>query len=296
LNITSHHPHAWLLKTASLASVAVAGVLILAKTFAWWYTQSLSLQASLVDSLLDILASLVNLFVIRQALKPADEDHRFGHGKAEALGSLAQTTFIMGSALWLMFDVLHRIAHPQQIEAPQVGIIVMILSIVLTGALILFQRYVIRLTDSMAIKADSLHYQTDLYTNAGVLISLFLASSLHLSWIDVAVAGFIIIYIIITSVQIGLKALDVLMDRELSDETRERIMEIAKKHSLVLDVHELRTRTSGTHLFIQLHLDMSENLSLKDAHNAGDEVSEMIQGEFPNADIIVHHDPRPDNP
>ncbi len=294
--MSNHHSHVWLLKTASLASVVVAGILIFAKIIAWWSTESLSLQASLVDSLLDILASLINLFVIRQALKPADEDHRFGHGKAEALGSLAQTAFIMGSALWLMLDVFHRLVHPQAIAAPQVGVIVMVIAIGLTSILIGYQRYVIRMTGSMAINADSLHYQTDLYTNVGVLISLFLSSQFQWLWIDVVVAVIIIFYIIITSVKIGLKALDVLMDRELSDETRQRIMNVAKSHPLVLDVHDLRTRTSGTHLFIQMHLDMSENLSLKEAHQAGDAVSAMIQKELPNADIIIHHDPRPSNP
>lgn len=289
----THHKHAWLLKTASLASVVVAAILILAKAIAWRYTDSLSLQASLVDSLLDILASIINLFVIHQALKPADEDHRFGHGKAEALGSLAQTTFIMGSALWLMFDMAQRLVHPQPIATPQLGVIVMVIAILLTGALVVFQRYVIRKTGSIAITADSLHYQTDLYTNVGVLFSLYLTSYLQLPWIDVVVAGLIIAYIIVTSIRIGLKALDVLMDRELSDETRQKIMDVARQHPMVLDVHDLRTRTSGTHLFIQMHLDMAENLSLREAHTAGDAVSAHIQKEFPNADIIIHHDPRP---
>lgn len=291
--MTLHYSHAQLLKIASLASVGVAGVLIFAKTIAWYYTESLSLQASLVDSFLDILASLMNLFVIRQALKPADEDHRFGHGKAEALGGLAQTTFIMGSALWLLFEMGHRLIHPQPLATPHVGVIVMILAIGLTSGLILFQRHVIRLTGSMAISADSLHYQTDLYTNMGVLISLFLTNYFQVLWIDIVVAGVIIAYIIVTSIQIGLKALDVLMDRELSDETRQKIMDIARQHPMVLGVHDLRTRTSGTQLFIQMHLDMAENIPLKDAHTAGDAVSAKIQDEFPNADIIIHHDPRP---
>jgi ferrous-iron efflux pump FieF len=290
--MTPLHSHAFLLKTVSFASVIVAGILILGKTIAWWYTESLSLQASLVDSLLDILASLINLFVIHQALKPADEDHRFGHGKAEALGSLGQATFIMGSALWLMLDVFHRLIHPQQVTQPELGVVVMAIAIVLTSGLILFQRYVISKTQSIAISADSLHYQTDLYTNIGVLISLFLSSKFHMPWIDILVAVIIIAYICVTSIQIGLKALDVLMDKELPDSVRQTIMKIATNHPMVLGIHDLRTRSSGSQWFVQMHLDLAGSLSLWEAHKIGDEVSDYIHQEFPNADIIIHHDPR----
>jgi ferrous-iron efflux pump FieF len=287
--------YASLLKIASTASVLVAFCLIIAKAIAWIYTDSLSLQASLVDSLLDIIASIINFFVIRQALKPADEDHRFGHGKAEALGSLAQTTFILGSALWLLFDVCHRVVHPQPIHAPEWGIVVMIFATILTSGLVLFQRYVVRLTGSVAIAADSLHYQTDLYTNLGVLISLLLVRQLNMPWIDVVVALMIIIYIVITSIRIALQAFDVLMDRELPDAIRDQIFMIAEAHSKVLSVHDLRTRTSGAHLFIQMHLEMEGSLSLQEAHDAGFMVAEEIRRQFPNADIIIHHDPAPKN-
>lgn len=283
--------YASLLRLASVASVLVAFSLIIAKAVAWIYTDSLSLQASLVDSLLDIIASIINFFVIRQALKPADEDHRFGHGKAEALGSLAQTTFILGSALWLFFDVFHRVAHPQPIYAPEWGIMVMLFATILTTALVAFQKYVVRLTGSVAIAADSLHYQTDLYTNIGVLISLLLVRHLDMPWIDILVAVVIIVYIITTSIKIAWQALDVLMDRELPDTIRNQIFAIASDHPKVISVHDLRTRTSGTHLFIQMHLEMEGNLSLQEAHDAGFTVAEKIRQLFPNADIIIHHDP-----
>ncbi|MBX3486696.1 MAG: cation diffusion facilitator family transporter [Candidatus Paracaedibacteraceae bacterium] len=280
-----------LVKRASKAAIAAAGIMVGAKFYAWFATGSLSLQASLVDSMLDILASILNFIIIRQAIKPADDDHRFGHGKAEAIGGLVQTAFIAGSATWLMIDVAHRLLDPHPLENVGLGNVVMIASSVITIALILFQRYVVRQTGSLAIKADSIHYETDLLTNVGVLISLNLSAFFDWLWFDALVGAAIALYIFITSVKIALTAVDVLMDKELDDETRNNIGHIIKSHPHIIGFHDLRTRTSGYHYFIQFHLDLDKNLSLWRAHAIGDEIEQKIIQAYPKAEVIIHHDP-----
>jgi ferrous-iron efflux pump FieF len=285
--------HKMLMTLATYGAVGVAAILIGAKFFAWMQTDSLSLQASLIDSLLDIVASVINLFVVRHALKPADKEHRFGHGKAEALGGLGQSTFIAGSAVWLMIEAVHRLIHPHPLQEGFIGSIVMIFAITLTFGLVIFQRYVIKRTRSLAISADSLHYLSDLFANIGVLISLNLSIFLGWGHLDVLVGMGIAVYILYTSWEIGRRSLDVLMDRELADAAREQIMEIALQHPHIWGVHDLRTRSTGLQDFIQMHLDMDETLSLLEAHNIGNDVEAAIQREFPHAQIIIHQDPRP---
>lgn len=285
--------HKRLITTATYGAVGVASILIGAKFFAWLRTDSLSLQASLIDSLLDMLASLINLAVVKQALKPADAEHRFGHGKAEALGGLGQSAFIAGSALWLIIDAFHRFAHPHPLQESRTGSIVMVISIILTLGLVLYQRYVTRQTRSLAIAADSLHYLSDLYTNIGVLISLNVSALLGWSHLDSLVGAGIAGYILYTSWTIGRQSLDVLMDRELPSEARMQITKIALSHPHVWGIHDLRTRSAGTQEFIQMHLDMDEKLSLLEAHHIADKVEHALQEAFPHAEIIIHQDPIP---
>lgn len=289
----SFHNHKILVTTATYGAVGVAAILIAAKFFAWMRTDSLSLQASLVDSILDMLASLLNLLVVRQALKPADAEHRFGHGKAEALGALGQSGFIAGSAVWLLIDAVHRFINPHPLQAGLLGSTVMVVAIILTSLLVLYQRYVIRQTRSLAISADSLHYLGDLYTNIGVLVSLNISTLLGWPHLDTLVGTIIAGYILHTSWKIGHRALDVLMDRELSEESRKQIMEIALQHPYVWGVHDLRTRSAGLQDFIQMHLDMDEKLSLLEAHEVANEVELAVRRVFPHAEIIIHQDPRP---
>ena len=289
--ISSHNK--LLVTTATYAAVVVAAFLIIAKFFAWMRTDSLSLQASLIDSLLDMAASIINLLVVRQALKPADDEHRFGHGKAEALGGLGQSAFIAGSAVWLIIDALHRLFHPHPLQESGTGSVVMIVAIILTLLLVIYQRYVIKRTRSLAISADSLHYLGDLYTNIGVLISLNISVLFGWTRLDSLVGAGIAAYILYTSWTIGRRALDVLMDRELPDEARLRITEIALSHKHVWGIHDLRTRSAGLQDFIQMHLDMDEKLSLLEAHDVANDVELSLQAAFPHAEIIIHQDPVP---
>jgi ferrous-iron efflux pump FieF len=284
-------PNYSLVKLASKSAIVAAGIMVAAKFYAWFATDSLSLQASLVDSMLDIFASILNYLIIRQAIKPADEDHRFGHGKAEAIGGLVQTAFIAGSAAWLMMDVAHRLLDPHPLENIGLGNIVMIISSIITVVLITFQRYVVRHTGSLAIKADSVHYETDLLTNIGVLISLNISAYFGWLWFDALVGAGIAIYIFVTSVKIALTAVDVLMDKELDNVTRDNIGKIITSQPDIIGFHDLRTRTSGYHYFIQFHLDLDKDLSLRRAHEIGDAIERKIIETYPKAEVIIHHDP-----
>jgi ferrous-iron efflux pump FieF len=285
---------AGLLKLASIASVITAGFLIVAKLIAWYITGSISLLASLVDSVMDSIASLINLFAIRYSLQPADEDHRFGHGKAEPLAGLTQAAFIAGSAIFLVLHAIDRLRHPHPLEQVGIGVGVMLLAIVLTLVLLAIQRYVIRKTDSTAIRADSLHYATDLLTNMSILLALYL-STLGWSWADPVFAIAVAIYIFYSAFQIGHDAFQQLMDRELPDDMLDKIQATAMSHPAVTGTHETRTRQSGQTRFVQLHLELDESLTLKEAHAIADEVEMEIKTFLPGAEVIIHQDPADDS-
>jgi ferrous-iron efflux pump FieF len=246
--------------------------------------------ATLIDSSLDALASLVNLLAVRHALTPADREHRFGHGKAEALAGLAQAIFITGSALFLLVESARRVVDPVAPQAHGLGIGVMVFSIVATLLLLAYQRHVIRQTGSTAISADALHYRTDLLVNASVILALWLSMR---GWpgFDALFAIGIALYILYSAWEIVKQAFDHLMDRELPDDERDRIRQIAVAHPQVRGMHDLRSRRSGTATFIQLHLELDDELSLLQAHRISDEVEERLGEVYPGAEIIIHIDP-----
>lgn len=280
-----------LIKTATYAAVGVAAFLVMTKLFAWYITNSLSIKASLVDSLLDAFASIINFVAVRHALRPADAYHRFGHGKVEALASLAQALFIALSSLWLMHEVVDRLYKPTSLHYNSLAVGVMIVSTILTGLLILGQRYVVKKTNSLAISADALHYQTDILTNIGVLASFVLSAYLNLTYFDTGVGAMIALYILFASWKISKKSFGILMDRELPDETLTAIRHIAQSHPQVLGIHDLRTRSSGHNEFIQMHLDLEASLTLDQAHQIAEDVSSQIYAAFPTAEVIIHQDP-----
>ena len=288
---TSYHPDPKLVKMATYASVIVAIILVLLKGMAWMITDSVGLQATLIDSILDGVASMINLVAVREALKPADKEHRFGHGKVEALAVLAQSAFISGSSLWLMFECFHRFVHPQIIRETHVGLMVMGVSMALTLILILFQNHVVRKTESTAIKADAIHYRSDFLINGGVALSLGVGMFYDLPILDTLAGALIALYILYTAWSMSKEAFHMLIDRELSDESRQHILDIAMANTHVTGVHDLRTRSSGSHKFIQLHLEMDGNLSLSAAHTISDDVALEISKKFPHAEIIIHQDP-----
>ena len=246
-----------LVSRAAIAATAMASLLLLIKIFAWWYTGSVSILAALVDSLVDIGASLTNLLVVRYSLQPADDNHSFGHGKAESLAALAQSMFISGSALFLFLTGIQHLVSPTPMTDPGVGVIVTIVALICTIILVSFQRWVVRRTQSQAVRADMLHYQSDVMMNGAILLAL------GLSWYgwhraDALFALGIGIYILYSALRMGYEAVQSLLDRALPDEERQEIIDIVTSWPGVSGAHDLRTRQSGPTRFIQIHLEMED--------------------------------------
>jgi len=278
-------------RLATYSSIGIALILIISKVFAWQVTESVSLLSSLGDSGLDALASLVTFISVRQAMRPADKEHRFGHGKIEALSAIAQSLFIIASALFILYEAQEHFSSPQPIQTPMVGILVMIFSIILTAGLVWFQAKVIQKTKSVAILADSMHYKADLYLNVGVLISIIVSTTWDFYLIDPIVGAAISLYILYTAVQIMRNALHVLMDRALGDEDLERISTILASHPQVHSFHDLKTRSSGTGEFIQLHVELDGTLPLNSTHKIVEEIEARLLEIYPNAEVIIHQEP-----
>jgi ferrous-iron efflux pump FieF len=280
-----------LLKLASYASVSVAATLIAAKTIAWGITDSVAMLSTLLDSMFDLLASFITFIAIREATKPADREHRFGHGKAEALAAMAQAAFIAGSAMILIFQAANRFIHPIAVTKPEIGIWVTVGALAATMALVMFQRWVVNRTGSLAITADSLHYLGDILMNAAVIAALYLNGWLGWLYADPLFGLLIAGFILHAAWGIAKHALDMLMDRELPEKERQRIYEIALDHPDTHTAHDLKTRRSGNRRFIQLHLEMNADLSLTEAHDIADDVEQRILEAFPDAEVIIHQDP-----
>lgn len=282
--------HDVLVKRAAMASVTVAITLLCAKIFAWAVSDSTSVLSSLLDSLMDIVASGINLFAIRYALMPADEDHPFGHSKAEGIAALLQSAFILGSTVLLMLQVFERFVNPRPIHGVTEGVSIMTFSVLLTIVLVLFQRYVAKKTNSLAIKADAAHYYGDILAGIAVVIAL-LTSHLGWYWMDPFVALLIALILLYSVINIVREALAMLMDQALSPEEEEQIKELVLGCENVQGVHDILTRQSGREQFIQLHLELDGQQSLYSAHAITLKVEQEIGRAFPNAQLIIHQDP-----
>jgi ferrous-iron efflux pump FieF len=280
-----------LMRQATYVSVAAAFLLILVKLAVWLASGSVAILASLLDSLLDAAASMVNLLAVRQALVPADREHRFGHGKAEPLAGLVQSAFIAGSAVLLLVEAAKRLIEPMPIAHAGLGIAVMAGSMVVTVSLVAYQRHVIARTNSTAIRADSLHYVSDILVNGGVIVALVLTQWFDAPLIDPLLGAAIGVYILYSAWTIARLSLDMLMDREMPDEDRRRIRDICLSHPAVRKMHDLRTRVSGPSRFIQLHIEMDGNMTLLQAHEVSDSVEDQLQAAFPDAEVMIHQDP-----
>ncbi len=280
-----------LMRQATLFSVAVALVMVALKLAAWILTGSVALLSTLIDSTLDGLAALVNYLAIRHALEPADHDHRFGHTKAEPLAGLAQSAFIGGSALFLIGEAAQRLFDPAPVGNPLFGMGVMAVAIVVTLALVLFQRMVVARTGSLAISADHLHYTGDLLMNGAVIVSLLMSWQLGVTLADPLFAIGIALYLIWGAWQIGRRSYDLLMDKEMPDEQRQRIAAICLAQPGIRGVHDLRTRSAGLAEFIQVHVTMDPKITLLQAHDISEQVEEALRTAFPAADVIIHQDP-----
>ena len=280
-----------LMRRATNLAVAAAALMIVGKLGAWLATDSVSILSSLADSVMDVLASLINLYAVRQALQPPDREHRFGHGKAEPLAGLGQALFISASAIFLIVEAVGRILEPEPIARAPVGIGVMVFATIVTTALVTYQRRVVRLTGSTAIRADALHYASDILMNIGVIAALALAMTVGWGLADPIIALVIAAVIIHAAVRVARSAIQQLMDREFPEQDRERIRQIVLEHPDVLNCHDLRTRRSGIDSFIQVHVEMDSSLTLLRAHEISDDVEARIRKVFPHAEVLIHADP-----
>lgn len=282
--------YARLVQAAAWAATFTASFLLIMKLITWWYTGSVSLLASLVDSLIDLLASVTNLVIVRYALQPADDEHQFGHGKAESLAALAQAAFIAGSACFLILSGAERLIKPSQLYHPEAGVIISGIATIITGVLVGFQKWVVRRTGSQAIAADSLHYQTDLFMNIAIMIALAL-TSYGFGMADALFALLIGIFIFISAFKMANTAVQSLLDIQLPQHEQDKIMILTLSVVGVRGAHDLRTRQAGVTRFIQIHIELDDNLKLIDAHLIADEVEDRLQIAFPGADILLHQDP-----
>lgn len=287
---SSKEEYAVWVKAAARCSLATAFILVVIKLYAWLATDSSAMLASTTDSILDLFASVMSMIILRFSLAPADKEHSFGHGKAESLAGLVQASFVLGSALVLIFTGVSRLLNPQVIQQSEIAIWVTIISIILTLLLVAFQRYVIKRTDSILISGDALHYQSDLLLNLGVLAAIVLSQS---GWLKadgiftIAVA----LYLVFGAGQIIVNSVSQLMDHKLSDEDINLIYATALSHEKALGIHDLKTRRSGAQRFVQFHLELSDDLSLFQAHSIGEEIELKICDKLAPCDVFIHHDP-----
>lgn len=282
---------AGLMRGVTALATGMAVLMVAIKFSAWWISGSVALLSSLVDSGLDFAASLVTMIAVRQSLQPPDADHRFGHGKAEPLAALAQSVFVGMSAVFLGMESVSRIINPKPVQHETTGIAVMLVCIIMTLGLVIAQRRVVRLTGSVAVSADSLHYSGDLMVNAGVIVALLASSQLGWTWADPLCALVVAGILVHSIIRIGTHALDSLMDRELPDTDRARILAIASSDTRVIDAHDLRTRRSGLQTFILLHLTLPRDMTLGQAHDVCEAVATAIRRTYQGAEVTIHQDP-----
>lgn len=280
-----------LLKLCTIASLTSAFILVSAKTFAWYITDSVAILSSLTDSTMDLLISFVNFVVIRYSLKPADHDHKFGHGRIEDLAALAQAVFIIAIAITIGLEAIDRIVTPVEIKYSNIGIGVMILSLVTTSFLVIFQKHVYKKTNSNVIKADSVHYITDILSNSAIIAALIVGSFYHIPYLDPIMAIIIALYIMHEAWEVGIGAFNNLMDKEFDDDLIAQIEAIIKSHPKVISYSDLRTRRAGRKEFIQFDFKTDGNITLNEAHEIAHEIEDNLVKAFPNAEFKIHQEP-----
>lgn len=276
---------------AALASVIVAAVLLLAKTWAAIATDSTAMLGSLADTVLDLIASLVTLAGIRIAALPADHDHRFGHGKAEALVALAQVVLIGASAVGIAWRSIARLLSGAPTQQAEVGIGVSLLAMVATMMLITYQRRVVARTGSVAIETDKIHYSSDLALNGAVIAALALDQYLDLRGADAVFGVVLAVWLLWGAWRAAGRSVDQLMDKEWPLAKREAFLAAAAQHPELAGIHDVRTRTAGAHDFVQFHVWVPAEWTIREAHDRLDPIEEQLQGQFPGTEIFLHLDP-----
>lgn len=278
-------------KLAATGSVALAITLTIIKSFGVLFTGSLSVLSSMIDSLADLFASSITYVAIKFSSSPADCNHRYGHGKAEALSALVQSAFVAGSGIFVMYDGINRFINPRPLMQADTGIIVMVISLFLTLFLIVFQKYVAKRTHSRAISADSAHYTVDVITNTSIIITLIVVKLFDITWFDTVTAFLISAYLLVNAYKLAKDAVSLLMDEELSTDIRANIEKIVLSCQHTRGMHDLRTRDLGGFYMFEFHLELDGELTLNLAHQYTDEVEDELKKVYPDAQIIIHQDP-----
>ena len=286
-----HHNHGSLTTKAAIASVSMALFLLALKIWASAETGSVALLGSLADTGFDVLASLLTLFSVRYAARPADEIHRFGRGKAEALSALVQVMLIILSAALIGWRAIVRFGSGETTSHPEYGIGVSLVSIAATLALLAYQRRVVKSTGSVAIHADHVHYQSDLLLNIAVIVAIGLDSYLGLTGADPVFGICIALWLLFGASRSARMALDQLLDREWPEEKKDRFLAVVARHPQMHGVHDIRTRSSGMHDFCQFHVWFDPNMPLGAVHTIMDEVEEELAREFPGVEVMIHPEP-----
>ncbi|WP_239016634.1 cation diffusion facilitator family transporter [Sphingorhabdus pulchriflava] len=286
-----HHEHGSMTAKAAIASVAMALFLTVLKSWAAIETGSVALLGSLADTGFDLLASLLTLFSVRYAALPADDDHRFGHGKAEALSALVQVMLVTVSALFIGWRAVVRFSDGAPTEHPEMGIGVSLVAIAATLGLLAYQRHVIKKTGSVAIHGDHLHYQGDLLLNIAVIVALALDAFLSVRGADPLFGIAIALWLLWGAWRAASLALDQLLDREWPLEKRQRFIEVAMRHPELKGIHDMRTRSAGAHDFCQFHVWVDPNMTVLQAHEVMDEIEAELMREFPGVEVLIHPDP-----
>lgn len=289
-NTTDYSASNRLMVWAARASVAVALTLMTGKAIVWWLSDSAAMLGSLVDSSLDMASSLVTLLAIKTAIVPPDTAHRFGHGKAEALAGLFQSALMGGSSVFLLLQSLMHLSNPKPIEATDLIIQLSLVAVGLTFMLLLFQRRVMAKTGSLAVAGDHLHYMGDLLLNLGVIVAAY-SVQYGFPIVDPVVGILIAFYILYGAYGVLRPAINMLMDREFADEDREAIFNLVLSSKDVRGLHDLRTRQAGRDRFMQMHVEVDGELTVRQAHMIADEVEATLGEAFPDTEIIIHIDP-----
>ncbi|MBR3502364.1 MAG: cation diffusion facilitator family transporter [Alphaproteobacteria bacterium] len=276
---------------AAESGIFLALILGVIKAITAFYTGSLSIFSSMIDSLADAFSSLISLIAVRFSALPLSDRHRYGYGKAESLSAFLQAAFIIGSGFFVLYDGIRRFIKPENVTETTLGLVVMIFSIFATFAVILFQKYAARKTKSLALEAESQHYVVDILTNSAIILALFGLKYFGWQWIDILTALGISGYLIFNAVILAIKALDDITDREADDETKRIILDIVAQTKGVLGCHDLRSRVSGARVFVELHLELNGEQRLFEAHKISDEVEDKIKERLPYVQVIIHQDP-----
>ena len=278
-----------LAKKSSYYSVITVIVILIAKIYAWTNTNSVAIFASMLDSFFDLSASLVNLFALQYSSIPPDDNHRFGHNKIEDMAIFAQSMFFIGSSFFMLFHCIDRIINPEVILKIDLGIKVIILSIILNLSLVLFQSYVIKKTKALVVQADKLHFLVDAMASIVTLIALYTSNYWPSS--DIFCGVTISLYMLYSSYKLLRVSLKNLLDEEFSQEEKQEILNIISSYTSILGIHELKTRTAVNKKFIQFHIELDGNISLYDAHKISDLIMLDLENKFPGCEVMIHQDP-----